>query len=338
MKYVFFVLLALSFCCPPAPAHAARFALLLESPLAEQGWNAQLALGVKQAAERWHIQGDILIETQAEKQAALFTRAATEYDLVLINSPAFLELLKKNAGNFPKTRFGSIEIALSAENIMSVLFDDGDIAFLAGAAAAIVSQSPQIPNIRQKKEVGWVNALNNPVHQNLFNAFAMGVHTIDPAIRVTEKVLGSYDDPALGRSVGHLLYADMDVVGFAAGASGLGGLEAAKETGRYAFGMDSNQDALAKGHVIFSLLKRPDKAVSLLVQHYMEKTFTGRTVLHLGLADGSVGITDMKVFKQALGKNFPPDLERRIQELRYEIEKGTIKTQTRKKGELCDCL
>ncbi|MDD2967312.1 MAG: BMP family ABC transporter substrate-binding protein [Desulfovibrionaceae bacterium] len=338
MKYISLALLALCLWAQPALPQAARFALLLENPLGDKGWRDQLAAGVQQAAARWQMQGDILIESQPEKQAALFARAAADYDLVLVHASVFSEFVKNQAGNFPKTRFGCIDLALSAENIMSVIFDDGDIAFLAGAAAAIVSQSPQLPGIRNKKEVGWVNGQNNAVHQNLFNAFAMGVHTIDPSIRVTEKVLGTYTDPALGRSVGHLLYADMDVVGFAAGTSNEGGIQAAQETGRYAFGMDSNQDSLAPGHVIFSLLKRPDMAVNLLVQHFAEKTFEGRKVLHLGLNNGGVALTDGQVFKQATGKNFPPALERRLEELRLEIEKGTIQTSTRKKGELCDCL
>ncbi|MFX8797764.1 BMP family ABC transporter substrate-binding protein, partial [Acinetobacter baumannii] len=52
-----------------------------------------------------------------------------------------------------------------------------------------------------------------------------------------------------------------DVVYAAAGATGLGVLQAAKDGGKYSIGVDSNQNYLHPGSVLTSMIKRVDNAV-----------------------------------------------------------------------------
>lgn len=316
-----------------------RVTLLLEGGAGDKGWNDSLIAGLKAAEAKGLCTGKLVIAATEEEQEAAFERAAATSDLTLVASTAYRELLRSRAGDFPNARFGSIDEAAPAPNIMSCIFADGEVAFLAGAAAGILARDKHVPGIRGGDELAWISGKNSAVSQNMRNAFAMGAHSVDPALRITDKVLGTYNDPALGHAVALQLYAaGVDIIACAAGASGLGCLRAARESGRYVFGADGNQDGLAPGQVIFSMIKRADMALLRLVEAAATGEFRGRAVISLDLKSGGVDISDMGPLKAKLGKALPPTLERRIKELRGELEAGRIDVTTRKKGQLCDCL
>ncbi|MDD6181686.1 MAG: BMP family protein [Desulfovibrionaceae bacterium] len=335
------LLLCLLLLCP-APVHAAaplRVTLLLESGGGDSGWNDSLLAGLREAQKRWKCRTTVLVARNPDEQEESFARAASSSDLVIVPTTAFHTLLRSRAGDYPKTRFGCIDVAAPAPNIMSFIFADAEVSFLAGAAAGMLARDTRVPGIRGGDDLAWISGKNTAVSQNMRNAFAMGAHTVDPSLRVVDKVLGTYSDPELGHAVALQLYSSgIDIIASSAGASGLGCLRAARESGRYAFGADANQDDLAPGHVIFSIIKRADMAVLKLVEAAATDSFQGRAVVSLDLKSGGVDISDMAPLKRALGGHMPPRLESRLRELRRELELGRIDVTTRKKGQLCDCL
>ena len=73
-----------------------------------------------------------------------------------------------------------------------------------------------------------------------------------------------------------------DVIFQAAGATGLGVLQAAADAGKYGIGVDSNQNHLHPGHVLTSMVKRLDVAVQKAFQEAREGRFKpGTRVLGL---------------------------------------------------------
>ena len=80
----------------------------------------------------------------------------------------------------------------------------------------------------------------------------------------------------------------MDVIYHASGNTGIGVIEAARETGNFAIGVDSNQNYMAPGYVLTSMVKRVDNAVYAVVLEALENRFEGG-VEELGLAEGGVG-------------------------------------------------
>src|SRR6202034_2520088 len=72
----------------------------------------------------------------------------------------------------------------------------------------------------------------------------------------------AFTDPARGAELAKGQFdRGVDVIFAAAGITGFGALQAAKDAGRLAIGMDSNQNPLFPGTVLTSLLKHVDNAV-----------------------------------------------------------------------------
>lgn len=87
--------------------------------------------------------------------------------------------------------------------------------------------------------------------------------------------------------------------------TGTGILEAAKEAGKYAIGVDLNQDNDQPGHVVTSMVKRVDTACYSVIQSVVDGTFKGDTTSYLEISNDGVDLTDFAVIKEHLGDKFP---------------------------------
>ena len=92
------------------------------------------------------------------------------------------------------------------------------------------------------------------------------------------------------------------------------------------------------GHVLTSILKHPNKAVYEIIAAAASGHFAGKEILVRDLQNGGVDSTSMEPFKAAAGKNLPPDMDRRLRELRGEILNGGIRLKSLRERTLCDCL
>ena len=78
-----------------------------------------------------------------------------------------------------------------------------------------------------------------------------------------------------------------DVIYHAAGGTGLGVIQAAAEAGKLAIGVDSNQNGIAPGTVLTSMLKRVDVAAYETLKDAKDGNFTSGVKI-LGAAEGGV--------------------------------------------------
>lgn len=98
-------------------------------------------------------------------------------------------------------------------------------------------------------------------------------------------------------------------------------IEAAKEERLYAIGVDSDQDYLAKGYVLTSMMKRIDIAVLDIVTRLMEERLEGGNDLLYGFKNGGISLSEMKYTKDKIEKEIIQEL-RKIQS---ELARGIIK-------------
>ncbi len=83
-----------------------------------------------------------------------------------------------------------------------------------------------------------------------------------------------------------------DIIYHAAGGSGLGVFQAAKEGGFYAIGCNSNQNIIDPDHIVASMLKRVDTAAFDVVKSaVVDNNLPVGTTVVLGLSDEGVGYT-----------------------------------------------
>ncbi|GFH62669.1 MAG: uncharacterized lipoprotein [Candidatus Desulfovibrio kirbyi] len=314
-----------------------RVALLLEHE--GSAWTDLLRAGLTKAEKAFSAQVAVMTASPEEDQRAVFQKAAQNYDLVIVASDGFHEILRDNAANFRRTKFGCIDAAVRAPNIMSVTFADEEAAFLAGAAAAMLTTATALQGINSEKIIGWLSGEDVPALRSMLDAFGEGARLIDPEMRVVAAFSGSFNDVGAAReSARELLDGGADVLVLAAGRGNAQALDLVRERDAYVVALDSNQDNAVPERVLTTILKQADRAVYDIVASAAGGNFEDRESIVYDFANKGVGITDMTPFMTAAGKNMPRDMERRLAELRGEILNGSIHLKSLRAKTLCDCL
>jgi len=133
---------------------------------------------------------------------------------------------------------------------------------LAGAVAAMMTTRTELPGMNEEKVIGWVGGMDIPVLHDFFVGYEQGAKYIDPDIKILQSFAGTFTDPVKGKELTLAQYSQgADIVMNVASDTGNGVLEAAKVAGKYAIGVDLDQDAIYPGHIITSMLKRVDMGV-----------------------------------------------------------------------------
>lgn len=309
-----------------ADGDAVRVAVVYSGNLGDKSYNDSCNAGAQKAVEDFGVELKSLEGTTAEEWEANFLAVCEEgYDLVICSSSNFEEYMKEHCANYPDTKFAVIDTTVEGDNIQSISFAQNQGSFLAGAAAAMFTKCTDIENVNEDSIIGWVGGMDIPVLHDFLVGYEQGAKYIDPDITVLHTFAGTWNDPLKGKEL-TLAQFDQgaDIVMNVASGTGPGILEGAKDAGKYAIGVDLNQDNDQPGSVLTSMVKRVDTACYLTIQSVVEGTFEGGTVKYLTVADGGVGLTDFAVMKEHLGDKFPQEILDKIAELEEKIISGEI--------------
>jgi basic membrane protein A len=142
-------------------------------------------------------------------------------------------------------------------------------------------------------KVGFVGGMDIPLIRKFGCGYAQGVKAARPDATIFQNMTGdtgaAWNDPVKGGEITKGQMAQgADVIYAAAGATGLGVLQAAADGGALSIGVDANQNYLHPGKVLTSMLKRVDVAVYDVMKDGKEGTFKPG-ILALGLAEDGVG-------------------------------------------------
>ena len=189
------------------------------------------------------------------------------------------------AEHYPNTRFTVIDglVPPLFPNVQSISFKDHEGAFLVGMIAASVSKT---------NHIGFIGGMDVPLIRNFSHGFEQGAHYVDPKIRFDTDMVGTdpsaWSNPDKAYDLAMKQYeSGADVIFAAAGGSGLGVLKAASHAGKFAIGVDTNQNGLYPGHVLTSLVKRVDIAVyDTLKTSHDGKWSPG--IKYLGIKEGAL--------------------------------------------------
>lgn len=220
-------------------------------------------------------------ETQFEQALKRFSRRGS--DLIIAVGIAYAVAVEKVAAEYPDTKFMVVDSIVNLPNVRSVTFREGEGSFVVGALAAMKTESGH---------VGFMGGMDIPLIRRFARGFTQGVHYIDPGVQVVENYIGTtpsaWNDPIRAGELARAQYGrGVDIIFHAAGPSGLGVIQAAKDTGEKVIGVDSNQNGVAPGTVLTSMLKRIDVAVYSAIKDLQEGRWsTGHVVM--GLREGGV--------------------------------------------------
>jgi len=214
-------------------------------------------------AERWAKETggtykELEMQDEAQREQALRRLAESGANPVVMTGFAFGDVLAKVAPDFPETKFAIIDVDwLDLPNVSQVAFTEHEGSYLVGMMAAMASKS---------NTVGFVGGMDIPLIRKFGCGYAQGVMAANPDATVILNMTGStpeaWNDPAKGAELARAQKSQgADVIYAAAGATGVGVLQAAADEGILSIGVDSNQNYLHPGQVLTSMLKRVDNAV-----------------------------------------------------------------------------
>jgi basic membrane protein A len=231
------------------------------------------------------------------------------------------------AKDFPKTRFAIVDAVVSAPNVQSVVFKNQEGAFLVGMLAAMATKTGK---------AGFVGGMDVPVIRGFQCGYVHGVKYVNPRIEVTSHMTGTtpeaWSNPARGAELARQQFANgVDVVFAAAGGTGLGVYQAAKDAKKLAIGVDRNQNFLQPGTMLSSMIKRIDTAVYLTAKSLRDGSYTGGGVLTLGLKEQGVGWALDRHNRSLV----TPDMQKKVEAAEADIIAGKLKVQEYVSGAGC---
>ncbi|MBG6079817.1 MAG: BMP family ABC transporter substrate-binding protein [Rubrivivax sp.] len=267
-------------------------------------------------AEQWkketgkpYLEFEIANAAQREQAARRFAERGAD-PVVGVGFPQ-ASAIEKVAKDFPKQRFAIVDMVIKLPNVQSFVYREHEGSFLVGMLAAMASKSGK---------VGFVGGQDIPLVRKFLCGYEQGAKYANPKVQVLSAMTGTtnaaWTDPPRGAELTKAQIAQgVDVVFSAAGTTGFGIMQAAKDAGIYAIGVDSNQNHLHPGTMLTSMVKRVD----LAVYQAFKGVQPGVTVL--GLKEGGVDYA----LDEYNAKLITPAMKSKVDQAKADIVAGRLK-------------
>ena len=288
MKSAFRLLATAAIALAAAAAQAADFKPAVVYDMGgkfDKSFNEGVYNGVKRFTEETGIEVmEFEVTNEAQRQRAmerLVQRGATALlGVGFAQADAIAAVAEAN----PDARFGIIDVYwLDHPNLRQYSFKEHEGSYLVGVAAAMKSETGT---------VGFVGGMDIPLIHKFACGYVQGVKSVSADIEVLQNMTGTtpsaWNDPVKG---GELAQSQIDrgadVIYHAAGGTGIGVIRTTADAGKLAIGVDANQNYLAPGNMLTSMVKRVDVAA---YQYFMDahKGMFSAGVMQLGLAEDGV--------------------------------------------------
>ncbi|WP_341301972.1 BMP family protein [Lysinibacillus sp. FSL H8-0500] len=260
-------------------------------------------------------------KSDADYDANLNALLRRDFNLIFGIGYMMEDAMAAIADENPDGQFAIIDAEVPADNVVSVLFKEQEGAFLAGVAAAKMSQSGKI---------GFVGGVDIPVINRFEAGFIEGAKAVNPDIVIEDKYTGAFDKADVGKITANSMYSSgVDVIFHAAGATGNGVFSEAKERKKkdpnaniWVIGVDADQYEEGKvddqtNVTLTSMLKGVNTAVVDISNKAKNGEFPGGETLVYGLAEDGVKLADSR-------GAIPEDVQKVIDEYKEKIAKGEI--------------
>ncbi|HAQ59120.1 MAG TPA: BMP family ABC transporter substrate-binding protein [Microbacterium sp.] len=314
-----------------APDDAFTYALITPGAAGDGGYIDSAIAGAELAQEELGVSGRLVeAESVSQQEGVIRSTVATQPDIILapgLEPDALLAVAEEN----PDQLFGVPSDIFADElpdNVQAYAINVHESSFLGGYIAGSMTQTGK---------VGAVLGVDAPGLNQFYYGYKQGVLAACPECTVTPTYLnGEFSDPSVGQEAALALYQEgNDIVYAVAGLSGQGVFTAATQEGKYAIGVDSNQDADAPGSVIVSVMKRVDMTTYNLIEAALNGEFESGFV-QAGLSDGVTGLS-WADGSTVFADEGPAELAGMVEALSAEVE--DLRTQLIDGSiEVCDAL
>ncbi|WP_458701037.1 BMP family protein [Sulfurospirillum sp. 1307] len=224
--------------------------------------------------------------------------------------------IEKVSKKYPNINFGIIDMVVNQPNVQSIVFNEHEGSFIVGMLAAMASKT---------QKVGFIGGMDIPLIRKFQCGYEQGAKYVNPKIEVIKNMTGStpsaWNDPSKGGELAKGQFdRGVDVVFAAAGGTGIGVYQAAKDSGKLAIGVDSNQNYLQPGTMLTSMVKRVDVAAYNLFKEAKDGKFKPG-IKALGLKENGVDWAYDKYNKDLI----TDEMKKAVEKAKADIISGKIK-------------
>jgi len=241
------------------------------------------------------------------------TLTDAEYDLIWGIGFLMGDAIKETAQINPDQKYAIIDFAYgdkTPKNVTGVVFQEEQPSFLVGYIAGKLTKA---------NKVGFVGGIKFPLIEKFEYGYMTGVKLANPKCEVLSQYAESFTDAAKGKAITNNMYQQgADIVFHASGGVGDGVIEAAKEKGKWAIGVDKDQNFLAPDNVLTSAMKRVDNAIYDVARKLKDGQWKGGNTVVYNLSNDGVGIAPSS------GKHVPASVLKEVDQLIARIKKGEI--------------
>lgn len=240
---------------------------------------------------------------------------ASQYaPIVAVVGYEFYDVVQEIAKEFPDVYYIYVDNEIEGiDNLITISYAENEGSFLAGALAAMLTES---------NTIGMVGGMDIPVIRNFQAGYEAGAKYINPEIKVETIFAEDFEDPAKGKEGATALYSrGADIVFQVAGKTGEGVFEAAEEQGKYAIGVDTDQRYINPDVIVASMVKKVGLSIYDAIANIQEGKVEPGKVVHYGLEQDGVeigyGTEDMKQFATE-------EMKTKLDEIKEKILNGEI--------------
>lgn len=227
------------------------------------------------------------------------------------------------ARNYPETYFGGIDISVDPEkapdNLVGITYKEQESGYLAGIVAGLLTKkyADVSPKFNDKNVVGAVLGMDIPPVERYEVGFYEGVKSVNPDCEIISVVTNSFEDQAKGKEAAlAMIEQGADIVFQIAGLTGLGAINACKESGVAAIGVDVDQNYVAPDTVVTSAVKGIVQSTYLVVEDAIKGTLDGGKTLTFGIEENSTGLSPYHSFEDVVPQEVKDIVQERIKAMK----------------------
>lgn len=294
-----------------------RAALLTTGPVSDAGWFAGAYEGL-QALEREkgaRISHQQTV-TPAEFDEAFLAYATSGYDLVFAHGYEYQDAAMRAGAQHPNTTFVVSGGGQISENVVPLIFRLEEASYLAGMAAAAMTESGII---------GMVGGVEIPPVQGTFRSFEAGARSIRADVEILESFTGDWNDVGAAKEAAVAqLNRGADVLIHNVDAGSFAIFQAVREAvaeGRtvWALGMNNDQNHVAPDVILGSAVLRIPQAFLEVADRWEGGELGGAAIF----AGADEEVVDF-VWNPEVMDRLPPGITTQIDEARAAIRAGTL--------------
>jgi basic membrane protein A and related proteins len=296
--------------------------------LGDQGFNDSAYAGFKRAEKDLDVKGDFLESTAPTDYADNLTQLAENgFDPVIAVGFLMTEDLTQVSKQFPDTQFAIVDSVVDTPNTMDLVFREQEGSYLAGIVAGLMTQEKTEYTNPDDKVVGFLGGQEGPLIGKFQAGYEAGVESVCPDCKVLVKYAGAtpdaFNDPAKGKEISlQQINQGADVIYHAAGNTGAGLFDAAKQEKIFAIGVDLDQAKLFPDDpILTSVVKRVDNAVYQTIESVSKGEKPKGTTVDRGLKEKGISLAPFGRF----GSVVPQKVKDEVDKAKKGIISGDIK-------------